>query len=79
MYEFEKVSPPPKKEKSVDWKSLNGKSLRIIVAQPNNVVIGINEETNESFVLHQDNSVLMRTLDIPAGPEPIIKRSWFGG
>lgn len=50
--------------KQIDWQSLNGKTLRIIIAQPNNTVIGINEETNESFVLHQDITTVLRSIEL---------------
>jgi len=62
--------------KHIDWQSLNGKTLRIVVAQPNNTVVGINEETKESFVLHQDTPMLLQTVEIPAGPSTRIGAWW---
>lgn len=58
---------------TIDWQSLNGKSLKIIVAEPNNTVIGIDEETGKSYVLHHESPTMFRTMDL----EPIKKRGWL--
>ncbi|MEK5215302.1 hypothetical protein [Psychrobacillus sp. FSL H8-0487] len=59
--------------KVIDWQSLNGKSLKIIVAEPNNTVIGIDEESGKSYVLHQEQPMMLRTFDI----EPTKRRGWL--
>lgn len=62
---------------NIDWHSLNGKSLKVVVAEPNNTVVGIDEETGKAYVLHQDTPMMLRTVDIPKGPEPRTA-AWWG-
>ncbi|MBM7607562.1 hypothetical protein JOD29_000806 [Lysinibacillus composti] len=62
----------PLKQKS-KWQSLNGKRLKVYVTD-NNTVIGIDEETDAAYVLHQETPMLLRTIDIPERP---TKRGWF--
>ncbi|RDV26278.1 hypothetical protein [Lysinibacillus capsici] len=40
--------------KTIDWNSLNGKALKLYVTEPNAVVIGVDEETGRSYVLHEE-------------------------
>lgn len=60
--------------KTIDWQSLNGKSLKIYVTEPNEAVIGIDEETGKAYMLRQEQPMI---LSFPPGPEPIKKRSWL--
>ncbi|KOS60883.1 hypothetical protein FJQ98_20575 [Lysinibacillus agricola] len=61
--------------KTIDWSRLNGKVLKIYVTEPNEAVIGIDEETGKSYMLRQEKPVffLPGTLTLHSK-----KRSWFG-
>lgn len=57
--------------KGVDWKSLDGKTLKIYVAEPNEAVIGVDEETGKSYMLKQEQRMFM---NIATASEPVKKR-----